>query len=119
MSDSSRITIRLSQTAMEQMQKLVESGEFKNISDVVRTAIERFLSEKFSPPNVERVSVDLPKKTKDLLVELVESGEIEAVDMNDAIRLAVKEYVRRYISQAAENEIKKEIEKIKEQGGDI
>ncbi len=116
MSDSSRITIRLSPSATEKLQKLVESGEYKNISEVVRTAIEDFLAEKFSPKNIKRVTVDLPKKTTGLLLELVNSGDVEAVDMNDAIRMAVKEYVRRYVSKTAGTEIKKGIKKMKEEG---
>ncbi len=114
MSDSPRITIRLSKAAAEQIQELVDSGEFKNTSEVIRAAIEKFLSERFTPPNVERVSVDLPKKTMEMLLELVQSGDVEAVDMNDAIRMAVKDYVRRYISRLAEEEIKKGIEDMKE-----
>ncbi len=114
MSDSPRITIRLSETAAKQMQELVERGEYKNISEVVRAAIEKFLREKFTPPNVERVSVDLPKKTVELLLQLVESGDVEAVDMNDAIRMAVKDYVRRYISRVAEGAINEEIARMKE-----
>ena len=116
MSDSARITIRLSKDAAEKLQKLVDEGEFKNLSDVVRTAIEEFLAERFAPQNVERVSVDFPKKTVSILMNLVESGEIEAVSIDDAIRLAVKDYVRRIISKEASSAIKEEMERIKEAG---
>ncbi len=115
MSDSARITIRLSKSAADKLQRLVEEGEYKNISDVVRAAIEDFLAVKFAPQNIERVSVDLPKKTVAMLVELVESGDVEAVNLDDAIRLAVKEYVRKMVSKSAEDEIKKEIERIKKE----
>ncbi len=114
MSDSARITIRLSKAATDKLQKLVDEGEYKNISDVVRAAIEEFLATKFAPQNIERVNVDLPKKTVALLLELVNSGDVEAVDLDDAIRLAVKEYVRNVISKAAAKEIKGEMKKIKE-----
>ena len=117
MSDSARITIRLSKDAAERLQKLVEEGEYKNLSDVVRAAIEEFLGLKFSPQSVERVRVDLPKKTVRMLESLVESGEVEAVSLDDAIRMAVKEYVRRIISEAAQEEINEEIKKIKEEAG--
>ncbi len=115
MSDSARITIRLSKDATDKLQKLVDEGEFKNISDVVRRAIEDFLASKFAPQNIERVNVNLPKKTVSLLLELVEKGEVEAVDLDDAIRMAVKEYVRRMVSKAAESEISDEIKKIKKE----
>ncbi len=109
MSDSTRITIRLSKNAADKLQELVDRGEYKNLSDVIRAAIEDFLAEKFAPRNIERVNVDLPKKTVALLLDLVDSGDIEAVDLNDAIRLAVKEYVHRKIAEATRKEIKKGI----------
>ncbi len=109
MSDSIRITIRLSRNAAEKMEELVKSGEFKNLSEVVRTAIENFLAEKFAPKNIEKISVDLPKGTVAMLVKLVEAGE--AVDMDDAIRTAVREYVRRQISSLAKESIEEGIKK--------
>jgi Arc/MetJ-type ribon-helix-helix transcriptional regulator len=117
MSDSARITIRLSKDAAEKLQKLVDDGEFKNLSEVVRTAIEEFLAEKFAPQNVERISVDLPKKTVMLLMNLVESGEVEAVSLDDAIRLAVKDYVRSVLSKVASEEVKGEMKRIEEEAG--
>ncbi len=108
MSDSIRITIRLSKSAAEKIEELVESGEFKNISEVIRRAIENFLAEKFAPKNIEKISVNLPKSTVSLLVELVEKGD--AVDMDDAIRNAVREYVKRKVSEYAKKEIKEKIE---------
>ena len=115
MSDSTRITIRLSRNAAERLQELVDKGDYKNLSDVVRAAIEDFLAEKFAPRNIERVNVDLPKKTVSLLLELVDSGDVEAVDLNDAIRLAVKEYVHHKVAEAAKKEIKKGIKEIAEE----
>lgn len=108
MSDSIRITIRLSRNAAEKMEELVKSGEFKNLSEVVRTAIENFLAEKFAPRNIEKISVDLPKSTVAMLVKLVEAGD--AVDLDDAIRTAVREYVRRQISLLAKESIEKRIQ---------
>jgi len=109
MSDSIRITIRLSRAAAEKLEELVKSGEYKNLSDVVRTAIENFLAEKFAPKNVEKISVDLPKSTVAMLVKLVEAGD--AVDLDDAIRTAVREYVRKQISELARESIEREIKK--------
>ena len=112
MSDSIRITIRLSRNAAEKMEELVRSGEFKNLSEVVRTAIENFLAEKFAPRNIEKISVDLPKATVAMLTQLVEAGD--AVDLDDAIRTAVREYVRKQISTLAKEEIEKGLENLEE-----
>jgi len=89
------------------MEELVKSGEFKNLSEVVRTAIENFLAEKFAPRNIEKISVDLPKSTVAMLAKLVEAGD--AVDLDDAIRTAVREYVRRQISLLAKEDIEKKL----------
>lgn len=114
MSDSIRITIRLSRNAAEKMEELVKSGEFKNISEVVRTAIEDFLAEKFAPRNIEKISVDLPKATVAMLTRLVEEGD--AVDLDDAIRTAVREYVRKQISMLAKESIEKGLKEELEEG---
>ena len=40
-----RIAIRLPSKQRQQIDKLVESGKFKNLSEVIRSALKKFLSE--------------------------------------------------------------------------
>jgi Arc/MetJ-type ribon-helix-helix transcriptional regulator len=92
MSATERITVRLPPDTAELVQKLVDSGEFSNVSDVIREALDDFLKIRFSTGNVERFTVELPKAKVLELESLVQDGD--SVSMDDAIRNAVREYTR-------------------------
>ncbi|MGI5965163.1 MAG: ribbon-helix-helix domain-containing protein [Candidatus Methanomethylophilaceae archaeon] len=87
-----RVTVRLSSQTVALLKTLVDDGEYQNLSDVVRDAIDSFISARFTPENIAKITVDLPKKRATELEELVKDGD--AVSMEDAIRNAVVEYVR-------------------------
>lgn len=71
---------------------LVDGKKYGNISDVVRAAVEEFLGNRFTPDNVSKVTVELPKGKMLELESLIRDGD--AVSMDDAIRDAVREYTR-------------------------
>lgn len=45
---NSRIALRISNEQREQINQLVNNGDFKNLSHVVRVALKKFFSEKHS-----------------------------------------------------------------------
>ena len=92
MSTSDRITVRLTAETQEKLELLIDKGEYKNVSDVVRHAIDFFLEKQFPPPHIEKVIVDVPKGNMNDLQSLVMEGDSVSVD--DAIRNAVREYLR-------------------------
>ncbi len=104
--ESTRITIRISGEAYKKLEELLKTGEFKNMSDVIRTAIQEFLKTRFSPPNVSKIPVELPKSIMDSIDILVESGD--AIDKEDLIRLAVREYVNRRIKEIVREKVKEQ-----------
>ena len=93
MNTSDRITVRLTPEAHAKLAKLVEEGDYRNVSDVVRHAIDFYLNKKFPPEHIEKVMVDVPKTNMNDLQTLVHDGDSVSVD--DAIRNAVREYVRK------------------------
>ena len=93
MNTSDRITVRLSPEAHAMLAKLVEEGDHRNVSDVVRHAIDFYLDKQFPPNHIEKVMVDVPKTNMNDLQSLVHDGDSVSVD--DAIRNAVREYVRK------------------------
>ncbi len=117
MSDSIRITIRLSREALEKLEELVEKGEYKNISEVVRTAIEEFLKEKNPPDNIKKLRVDLPRSTVNELMRLVEEGD--AVDLDDAIRTAVREYVKRRLQEITREQMRQQLDNLKKESNEM
>ena len=93
MSTTDRITVRLNPETIEKLDELVEKEGFKNTSDAVRHAIDFFLESKFPPKNLEKVMVDVPRTNMTDLQNLVMEGDSVSVD--DAIRNAVREYLRK------------------------
>ena len=92
MTNSERITIRLSAEEMIMIQKLVNEGYFDSITSLVRFALDEFLGKHYSPDYVKKITVDLPKGNVVKLENLVKEGE--AISIDDAIRNAVREYTR-------------------------
>ncbi len=92
MNSQERVTLRLSSDTLKILTSLVDSGEFSNISDVIRAAVDEFIDKRFTPENIAKISVDLPKTKVIELESLVRSGD--SVSLDDAVRNAVREYVR-------------------------
>lgn len=76
----------------------MDQGEYDTLSDAIRTAVEGFLEAKFPPEHLARVTVDLPRGKVVELQQLVREGD--AISLEDAIRNAVREYVRAAIREA-------------------
>lgn len=79
------------------MQELVDRGEFDNLSDAIRKALEEFIESRFTPENITKMTVDIPKGNVNDLQHLIDSGD--SVSMDDAIRNAVREYTRNRIKR--------------------
>ena len=92
MPSTERVTIRISSDSVDKMQELVAAGEFETITDVIRAAVDEFLSKYYSPENVKKVTVDIPKNNAVELESLVNDGD--STSLEDAIRNAVREYTR-------------------------
>ena len=87
-----RVTIRISEEQLRLIQDMIDSGRSESISDVIRAALEEYLSKFYSPENVRKLTVDLPKGSVMELESLIKDGD--AVSIDDAIRDAVREYTR-------------------------
>jgi Arc/MetJ-type ribon-helix-helix transcriptional regulator len=92
MGATERITVRLSPDKAELVQKLVDIGEYSNVSDVIREALDEFLRSRFASGSPNRITVELPKAKVLELESLVEDGD--SISLDDAIRNAVREYTK-------------------------
>lgn len=92
MNSAERVTVRMPSDSVEKMQMMVDAGEYSNISDVIRAAVDEFLSNRFTPENLSKVTVELPKTKVLELESLVREGD--SISLDDAIRNAVREYTR-------------------------
>ncbi len=91
-SDTQRITVRIPNDMADNLQGLVDKGEYSTMSDAIRTAIDDFIQSKNAPEHISKVTVDLPKKKVNEIKGLVEEGD--SISIDDAIRTAVREYVK-------------------------
>ncbi len=87
-----RVTIRISEEQLRLIQDMIDNGRADSISDVIRMALEEYLGKFYSPENVRKLTVDLPKGSVMELESLIKEGN--AISIDDAIRDAVREYTR-------------------------
>ena len=89
---SERVTVRIPQDLLEKLKEIQQSKGTPTISDTIREALERFIEMNLPPPNIRKVVVDLSRQDNLQLEEFVREGNSVSVD--DAVRSAVREYIR-------------------------
>jgi Arc/MetJ-type ribon-helix-helix transcriptional regulator len=89
---SERVTVRIPQDLLEKLKEIQQSRSTPTISDTIREALERFIEMNLPPPNIRKVVVDLSRQDNLQLEEFVREGNSVSVD--DAVRSAVREYIR-------------------------
>ncbi len=95
--DQSRITVRLSLAAVNKINELIAEGKFKNISEFIREAIESHLDELTSTGPSKKMTLRLPRNEVENINAIVSKGM--AVDGEDLIRTAVRDYIRGMIRE--------------------
>ena len=96
MTASERVTVRITKEQLLLIQDLIDKGKFGTITEIVVSALDEFLGKYYSPENIRKVTVDLPKGNMIRLEELVRDGD--SISIDDAIRNAVREYTRNRVS---------------------
>ena len=94
---SERVTVRIPQDLIEKLRQIQESKSTPTISDTIREALERYVEVNLPPPNITKVVVDLSRQDNRQLEEFVREGGSVSVD--DAVRSAVREYIRTRVEQ--------------------
>ena len=95
---SERVTVRIPQDLLEKLKQIQTARGTPTISDTIREGLERYIEMNLPPPNIRKVVVDLPRQDNRQLEELVREGTSVSVD--DAVRSAVREYIRSRLDQA-------------------
>jgi len=94
---SERVTVRIPQDLLEKLKQIQADRGTPTISDTIREGLERYIEMNLPPPNIRKVVVDLPRQDNRQLEELVREGTSVSVD--DAVRSAVREYIRSRLDQ--------------------
>jgi metal-responsive CopG/Arc/MetJ family transcriptional regulator len=94
---SERVTVRIPQELLEKLKAIQEQRGTATISDTIRDGLERFVEMNLPPSNIRKVVVDLSRQDNRQLEEFVREGGSVSVD--DAVRSAVREYIRLRLEQ--------------------
>jgi Arc/MetJ-type ribon-helix-helix transcriptional regulator len=97
---SERVTVRIPQDLLEKLREIQQSKEVPTISDTIREGLERYVEMNLPPPNIRKVVVDLSRQDNRQLEEFVREGNSVSVD--DAVRSAVREFIRARVEPASE-----------------
>lgn len=95
-----RITIRLSESDMINMESIMDKHNFESISEIIRMALREFIDKYLDTGLSKRVEVQLTKKMVSDLNEIIEKGE--AISIDDLIRSVLKEYTAKKVNSTNE-----------------
>jgi Arc/MetJ-type ribon-helix-helix transcriptional regulator len=101
--DQSRITVRLSPESLRKVNVLINEGRYKNISEFIRESIDSHLEELSNSGPSQKMTLRLPRNEIISIEEIVGKGM--AVDNEDFIRSAVRDYIRAKIKEIEKDEI--------------
>ncbi len=96
---SERVTVRIPQELLEKLKHIQEAKGTATISDTIREGLEQYIELNLPPQHIRKVVVELSKQDNSRLEEFVREGNSVSVD--DAVRSAVREYIRSRIDQLA------------------
>lgn len=96
---SERVTVRIPQDLLEKLKSIQQAKDVATISDTIREGLEKYVEMNLPPPNIRKVVVDLSRQDNRQLEEFVREGNSVSVD--DAVRSAVREYIRTRVEQHA------------------
>jgi CopG family nickel-responsive transcriptional regulator len=102
-----RITVRVSKETMDQLEDLVESFQYENVSDIVRRAIDEFIERNYRKGPTTKIDLVLPKRMVQDLEKDLDQGT--AISLDDLIRVILRDYTL--------NRMNKEIGEISKEGG--
>ncbi len=94
---SERVTVRIPQELLEKLKRIQQTKGTPTISDTIREGLERYVEVNLPPPNIRKVVIDLSRQDNSQLEEFVREGNSVSVD--DAVRSAVREYIRLRLEQ--------------------
>jgi len=92
MDQTEKIIVRLSPDTVLLLQALVDKGEYDSLSESVADAINKMVESKFTKKEVAKISKEHMKEQPLKMESLLSDGDPESMD--DAVRRAVKEYVK-------------------------
>lgn len=87
-----KVTVRLPAETIRLLQELVDNGEFPTMADAVRSAVDKFIGDRFTPET--RIEIIESPRDDDIIEmnALVRNGD--SVLINDSVCDSVRDYIR-------------------------
>lgn len=98
---SERVTVRIPEELLEKLKVIQMAKGQGTISDTIREGLLKYIEIELAPANIKKIVVDISKQDNSQLEALVHDGS--SVSIDDAIRSAVREYVRSKMYGARES----------------
>lgn len=96
-----RITIRLSESDMINMESIMDKYNFESVSEIIRVALREFIEKYLDSGLSKRIEVQLTKRMVNDLNSIIETGE--AISIDDLIRSVLKEYTAKKVNSALDH----------------
>lgn len=96
MVSTEKVIVRLPPDTIRLLQELVDRGEFPNLSEAVRSAVDQFIDGHFSPDSIIEI---LEEPSDDGIIEMSALVHGDASVMGVAVQDAVREYIRARIDR--------------------
>ncbi len=94
---SERVTVRIPEELLEKLKRIQDGKGTATISDTIREGLEQYVALHLPPHHIRKVVVELSRQDNNRLEEFVRDGNSVSVD--DAVRSAVREYIRSRLDQ--------------------
>jgi Arc/MetJ-type ribon-helix-helix transcriptional regulator len=94
---SERVTVRIPQDLLERLKQIQQLKGTPTISDTIREGLEQYIELHLPPHHIRKVVVELSRQDNSRLEEFVRDGN--SVSIDDAVRSAVREYIRSRVDQ--------------------
>ncbi|MCI4346806.1 MAG: ribbon-helix-helix domain-containing protein [Thermoplasmata archaeon] len=111
---SERVTVRIPQELLEKLKSIQQTKGTPTISDTIREGLERYIEMNLPPPNIRKVVVDLSRQDNRQLEEFVREGG--SVSIDDAVRAAVREYIRTRLDQMGGSRLRRDADSVTAEG---
>ena len=89
--NSEKITIRLTPDQVESLDSIMLDRDIDSRSQVIRMAIESFISENLKDVSSQKVVLHLPNNTVNRLIDCISSGDILSIE--SGIQIAVDRHI--------------------------
>ncbi len=89
--NTEKVTIRLTPDQVEDIDSIILSHDIKSRSQVIRLALENFISENIKDPTSQKVVIHLPSNTVNRLLDFVSTGDV--LNVENAIHLSLDRFL--------------------------